>query len=75
MADAADAITNGFAAVFGCPEHRGEPHPVINNIRHKCSTFKRGMCYFQVKQGVEKRILMLNNKQLQLCFEEFNSER
>ena len=47
MADSADAITNGFAAVFGCVEHRGEPHPTVNGKRGKCCTFKRGMCWFQ----------------------------
>ena len=65
MADAADAITNGFAAVFGCREHRGEPHPVINTVRQKCSSFLRGMCFFHVKQNVEKKILMLSDTQLQ----------
>jgi len=40
MAVAADAITNGFVAVFGCTQHRGEPHRLSNNIRPKCATFK-----------------------------------
>lgn len=58
MADAADAITNGFAAVFGCESHRNHPHPIdrITKKRPICPSFKRGMCYFHVKQAVEKNI-------------------
>ena len=65
MADAADAITNGFAAVFGCLSHRGEPHPKINNIRQKCRNFKRGMCYFHVKQAIEHKLHMIKDKSVQ----------
>ncbi len=46
MADAADAITNGFAAVLGCTQHRGEPHPSskvsgrsVQLLNEACATF------------------------------------
>ena len=55
QADAADAITNGFAAVFGCLAHRGESHPIINNKRAKCPNFRRAMCFSMLLKRLSQR--------------------